>query len=181
MIVAQTKRVNDVAGYLLYMWQIEDLIRAAGLDMAVIESTVIAKYDQPETVKNELYQWYENLVEMMKLEKKEEKGHLQVLVNTLTDLHQLHLRLMQSPHETAYQHLFAKAVPLIKELGQKMQPVPQNDIELMLAALYNAFAIRLKGKELSGETSDALQVFGRSLAMLSQKYKEDQEGTLDAG
>ncbi len=178
MIVAQEKRKKDVAGYVLYMWQIEDLIRAAKLDMTVIESTIIAKYDQNQEVKKNLYQWYDNLVEMMKLEKKEKSGHLQVFVNTLNEMHQLHLQLMQNPGEIAYQHLYAKALPLIKELGKKMQPVPQNDIELMLAALYNAFAMRLRGKELSGDTNEALQVFGRALSMLSEKYRKDQEGTL---
>ncbi len=90
----------------------------------------------------------------------------------------LHLQLMQNPGEVGYQHLFMKAAPLIKELGQKMQPVPENDIELMLAALYNAFALRLKGEELSTETNDALNLFGQSLSMLSAKYKAEQEGRL---
>jgi hypothetical protein len=178
MIVAQDKRKNDVAGYMLYMWQIEDLIRAARLDMGVIESTLISKYQQSGEVREALYKWYDNLVEMMKLEKKEKKGHLQVLVNTLNEMNHLHLQLMQNHGEVGYQHLFMKAAPLIKELGQKMQPVPENDIELMLAALYNAFALRLKGEALSTETNDALKLFGQSLSMLSAKYKAEQEGAL---
>ncbi len=178
MIIAQNKRKNDIAGYVLYMWQIEDLIRAARLDMRTIESTIISRYEQPDEVKRELYHWYDNLVEMMKLEKKERSGHLQVVVNTVNDMHQLHLRLMQEPDEVAYKHLFMKASPLIRELSDKMQPPPDNDTELMLAALYNAFAIKLKGEELTPETAEALKHFGSSLSMLSKKYREEQEGKL---
>ncbi len=42
MIIAQNKIKSDIAGYVLYMWQIEDLIRAAGLDMPTIEAALIA-------------------------------------------------------------------------------------------------------------------------------------------
>ncbi len=114
----------------------------------------------------------------MKLEKKESGGHLQVIVNTVNDMHQLHLRLMQEPDETAYSHLFMKALPLIKELSDKMQPPPGNDTELMLAALYNAFAIKLRGEELSSETSRALRLFGNTLSLLSKKYSDEQAGKL---
>jgi len=31
MIIAQKKRKENIAEYLLYMWQVEDLIRAAGV------------------------------------------------------------------------------------------------------------------------------------------------------
>ncbi|WP_255297417.1 DUF4924 family protein [Anaerophaga thermohalophila] len=71
MIVSKHKKQNDIAGYVLYMWQIEDLIRANDLDMAKIEKTVISQYEQPGDVKQELRDWYGNLVAMMKNEKKE--------------------------------------------------------------------------------------------------------------
>jgi hypothetical protein len=37
MITASQKRKENIAEYLLYMWQIEDIIRANGLDLAKIE------------------------------------------------------------------------------------------------------------------------------------------------
>ncbi|MDE7144362.1 MAG: DUF4924 family protein, partial [Muribaculaceae bacterium] len=33
MIIASEKRKNNIAEYLLYMWQIEDIIRANNLDI----------------------------------------------------------------------------------------------------------------------------------------------------
>ena len=65
---ARQKRKENIAEYLLYMWQVEDLIRANKFDMDSINRTVIAHYDQPEEVKKEIAQWYEELIEMMRSE-----------------------------------------------------------------------------------------------------------------
>ncbi|PRZ00582.1 uncharacterized protein DUF4924 [Marinilabilia salmonicolor] len=179
MIVSRHKKNSDIAGYVLYMWQIEDLLRASKLDMNTIRETIIKQYEQPEDVKKELEEWYENLVVMMQNEKKEESGHLQVITNTVNDMNRLHITLMHSKKEVGYQHQFMKAVPLIKELEEKMQPRPEHDIELMLAAMYNAFVLKLQGKEISEGTNEALKVFGKTLSMLSAKYREDQKGELN--
>lgn len=180
MIIAQNKIKNDISGYVLYMWQIEDLIRAAGLNMEMINSTLVAKYQQPEPMREKISHWYENLVEMMKNEKKQGSGHLQVLVNTVNDMYQMHLKLLKSPEEVAYKHLYNTALPAIKELEEKIQPKPAHEVELMLVALYNAFALKLKGQELSSGTTDALKVFGSVLSLLSKKYRDEQEGKLNA-
>ncbi len=179
MIISKHKKNNDIAGYILYMWQIEDLIRAANLDQETIEKTIIPQYEQPDDIKKEIAEWYENLVAMMKNEKIEKSGHLQVITNLVNDLNNLHIQLMHSPKETAYQQQYMKTIPLVKELEQKMKPTPKHDVELMLAAMYNAFLLKLKKTEIGNETNEALKVFGKTLAMLSLKYREDQKGELN--
>ncbi len=86
---------------------------------------------------------------------------------------------MHEPKEVAYQHQFMKAVPLIKELEPKMKPAPKHDIELMLAAMYNAFVLKLKGRQISKDTNEALKIFGKTLSLLSAKYREEQKGGLN--
>ena len=41
MFIASQKRKDNIAEYLLYMWQIEDIIRANGLDIDRIKANVI--------------------------------------------------------------------------------------------------------------------------------------------
>ena len=41
MYIASAKRKENIAEYLLYMWQIEDIIRAYGLDIEKIKESVI--------------------------------------------------------------------------------------------------------------------------------------------
>ena len=49
MIIASQLRKENIAQYLLYMWQIEDLIRANGLDIDKITETVVNLYTHPRT------------------------------------------------------------------------------------------------------------------------------------
>ena len=44
MFVSRQLKEKNIAEYLIYMWQIEDLIRANGCDMEKIKSTIIAPY-----------------------------------------------------------------------------------------------------------------------------------------
>ena len=44
MITASQKRKENIAEYLLYMWQIEDIIRANNLDIEQIKANVIDRY-----------------------------------------------------------------------------------------------------------------------------------------
>jgi hypothetical protein len=43
MIVANQKRKENIAEYLLYMWQVEDLIRANHFDLEAIRKQVVER------------------------------------------------------------------------------------------------------------------------------------------
>ena len=45
MYIASRKHKENIAEYLLYMWQIEDLIRANGLDIDLIKANVIDRFN----------------------------------------------------------------------------------------------------------------------------------------
>jgi hypothetical protein len=95
MIIARAKKKENIIEYILYMWQVEDLIRANGLKLDNIDKNIIAHYNQPADTLLEIRDWWENLLEMMRLEHKEESGHLQVNINVLNDVHQLHMALVK--------------------------------------------------------------------------------------
>ena len=59
MIVARQKKKENIAEYLLYMWQIEDIIRACGGNIDVIQKQIIDGYrgQSPETM-NAIREWY---------------------------------------------------------------------------------------------------------------------------
>ena len=48
MIVAQKKRRENIIEYLLYMWQVEDLIRAANVTEEGIENLILPRYQGDE-------------------------------------------------------------------------------------------------------------------------------------
>jgi hypothetical protein len=179
MITSREKKESNIAEYVLYMWQIEDLIRAYNCDMSLIKEHIIKQYDLPAETLGELTEWYENLVELIKSENKEEKGHIQFIVNTVHEINNLHIRLLKSPLHINYHLQFSSVEPIARELEAITEPKPSNDIELMLSAIYNSFLIKLKGDSLSDETSNAIKSFAKFLAVLSVKYREEQEGKLE--
>ena len=54
MVIAQLKRQENIAEYLLYLWQVEDLLRACDLDIDRVEKTVISRYDVDENTRHEI-------------------------------------------------------------------------------------------------------------------------------
>ena len=178
MIIARQKRKENIAEYLLYMWQVEDLIRANKFDMDSINRTVIAHYDQPEEVKKEIAQWYEELIEMMRSEGVMEKGHIQLNKNVIITLTDLHLRLLKSPKEMVYSAAYYKTLPYIVQLRAKSGGEDLPELETCFAAVYGYLLLRMQGKEVSAETLEGIKQISSFLALLAEKYREDMKGEL---
>lgn len=179
MIVARQKRKENIAEYLLYMWQIEDLIRANGLDIEKIKSTVIAHYDQSDEVKREITQWYEELIEMMRSEGVVEKGHIQLDKNVIIALTDLHLRLLKSPKEMVYGAAYYKTLPYIVQLRAKSGGEELPELETCFNAIYGYLVLRMKGEKISDETMEAIRQISAFLAILAEKYRADMNGELE--
>ena len=65
MLVAKQKRQENIAEYILYLYQIEDLIRAFQGDINLIQEKLIVRYQTDEKTSAEITDWYNNLVKMM--------------------------------------------------------------------------------------------------------------------
>lgn len=178
MIVARKKRKENIAEYLLYMWQIEDLIRANNLDMDSIRRTVIARYDQPDEVKEEIARWYEELIEMMRGEGVVKSGHIQLNKNVIIALTDLHLRLLKSPKEMVYGAAYYKTLPFIVQLRAKSGGEEVPELETCFAAVYGYLLLKMQGKEISSGTMEGIRQISSFLAILSEKYREDMNGEL---
>lgn len=130
------------------MWQVEDLIRAYKFDIGLITDAVLQHFQQPEDKQIEIKEWYENLIEMMKIEKIEEKGHLQIIKNNINELFDFHMHLLNNKKDSAYIALFQKSAGHISEFRIKSQATADNnDIELCLTALYGILMLRLQKKK----------------------------------
>ena len=88
MKIAQQLKEKNIAEYLIYMWQVEDLLRANGCDIDRIRQNIILRY--PEEERPALEEWYGNLAGMMRAEGVTEKGHLQINRNVILNLTELH-------------------------------------------------------------------------------------------
>lgn len=172
MIIAKQKKEENIVEYLLYMWQIEDILRAYKLDIEKLDEVIVSQYQQDENTKKEIREWYDNLIQMMKLEHIEETGHLQININLVNDLNDLHIELLQNPQEIQYNALFFKTLPFLVEFRNKLKAGEEtNDIQLSLHSLYAILLLKLQKKEISKDTEVAVKQISSFLAVLSQKYK----------
>ena len=178
MFTASEKKRENIAEYLLYMWQIEDLIRANGLDIEQIKKTVINNYPADESQLRAMAEWYESLIDMMRREEVTEKGHLQMNRNIIGDLAQLHLRILADPKFDEYRKEFYATLPFIVELRAKAGEERAGEIETCFNALYGMLLLRLQHKEISDETAKALAQISRFIALLARYYHLDEEDRL---
>ena len=179
MIIASQKRKENIAEYLLYMWQIEDIIRAYKLDIDTIDEQIVSKYNVPDDKKKEIREWYESLIDMMRREGVVESGHLQLNKNVIIDLTDLHLALLKSRKEPFYGATFFKTLPYIVELRAKTGDESVGEIETCFNALYGILMLRLQKKEISEQTQAAMKQISTFLALLSEKYKQEKAGDLE--
>ena len=179
MFISRQLKQKNIAEYLIYMWQVEDMIRANGCDIENIRKNIVDVYPLTEEQKAELTQWYTDLIEMMRREGVTEKGHLQINRNIITWLTDLHLQLMRSPKFPYYHAAYYKALPYIVELRAKGANKEEPELETCFEALYGILLLKLQKKEISEETRKAQEAVSALLAMLSNYYTEDKKGELE--
>ena len=179
MQISQKLKNQSIAEYLLYMWQVEDLIRANDYDLDKLEQNYISQFQVDESEKEALKEWYGNLIEMMRSEGVKEKGHIQINKNVIILLNDLHQQLLKSPKFPYYSAAYYKALPLIVELRRKAGENEKNELETCFEALYGLMMLRLQGKEVSEETVKAMMSISQFIGMLSDYYKKDKEEPLE--
>lgn len=178
MFVASKKRKENIAEYLLYMWQIEDLIRANDLDIDKIAQNIVAKFSLTEEQQKQMIEWYESLIDMMRREDVIKSGHLQLNKNIILQLAQLHDAILKDPQFTEYSAEYYKTLPFIVELRAKAGENKQGELETCFTALYGMLLLRIQGKEITKDTLTALTQITRFIALLSHYFKLDSEDKL---
>lgn len=176
MLIAREKKKDNIAEYILYMWQIEDLLRALNLDMKQVDVHIVAGFQADERTSGEIHDWYDNLVALMKKEKVEEKGHIQALKNTMDELTELHFFLLHKISDRRYHQLVTMAAGNLVEFRRKAGVDDSiSDIELAMNALYGHLLLRLQKKEVNPETGMAMESFSKMIAYLAASYKQMEE------
>lgn len=168
--VAENKRSQNIAEYLIYMYQMEDLIRSYQGNGEEIKTFVVAKYPVSEAKRNEITSWYLNLLKKMKNENILEKGHLAELNKLVDQLAQIHWRLLKTdPH---YFEAYGRAKPFILEAVMQADGVDLgNEIQICLNGVYGLLLCRLLGKKVSDEQLKSAEAYGDILSTLSYHYK----------
>jgi hypothetical protein len=178
MYIAQTLRKKNIAEYTLYMWQIEDLIRAYGCSLSRIKKEYISKFGYNDEQIDEVTDWYGNLIRMLNEEGCRESGHLQINKVVVQQLIDLHNQLLDSSEFPFYRSEYYKVLPYIVELRHKGADKGENEIETCFDALYGVMMLRLQKKTISPNTEHAVKEITTFVGMLNDYYFKDKNGEL---
>ena len=193
MLVAKELRKKSIAEYLLYMWQIEDIIRAYQCSLTKIRKEYIDKFNYTDAQKDEEEDWFGDLIRMMNQEGCRENGHLQINKMIMQSLNELHAQLLTSSKFPFYSAEYYRVLPFIVELRGKTKQVADrmarkneanlkeiaanlghSEIETCFDVLYGVMILRLQKKEISRETETAVKEITTLIGMLSDYYQKDK-------
>ena len=180
MDIAKAKRRENIAEYILYLWQLEDLLRALQFSPEAVFSQLVApRKDIPEEQKHVHLLWYMDLVNLLREEGKEEKGHLEHTLHLIADLLDLHLQLLKLPAGEHYRLTWARLEPQLPRLREILGNPGMSDTELLFRALYAAMLYRIKGQGDKQAVADTLELISPVVAELADMHRKVERGEVD--
>ena len=144
---------DNIAEYILYLWQMEDYLRA---------------FPENADATEELHE----LNEMMHREGIMDGGHLALAKNALTELIELHTSLLDE--DALYRAAIIRLQPSLNLLKAKTDRPTMSDIEACLLLLYQIMLLKLQKRAITPETADVQQRATQVLTFLSKTYHDDQ-------
>ncbi len=177
MFVANEKKKTNILEYILYMWQVENIIRACQFDIEKIKGAVISQQGLTENDKELETEWYVDLIQQMKSQNLQQAGHLAFTRDIITELTLLHQTLLKTYSDKSYNPLYNNARADIFDL-QKKQPNDPTEVEACINGMYGLWMLKLGKKEISTETQQSFDKISKMLARLAKNYHEmmDQVG-----
>lgn len=144
---------DNIAEYILYLWQIEDYLRA---------------FPQNADATPELHQ----LNDMMHREGIIDSGHLALANNALAELIELHTTLLNE--DAMYRAAIIRLQPSLNLLKAKTDRPAMSDVEACLVLLYQIMLLRLQKRDISPETASVQTQATQLLQFLSRTYYANQ-------
>ena len=141
---------ENIAEYILYLWQMEDYLRA---------------FPQNADATPELHE----LNEMMHREGIMNGGHLALANNALNELEELHAQLLDE--DAMYRASIIRLQPSLNLLKAKTDRPTMSNLEACFTLLYQIMLLHLQKRPVSPETASVQQQATTVLRFLSNAYK----------
>ena len=166
------KKKENIGDYVISMWHIEDLMRASKFDMKIIEEQLIEPIDGDYETRENVREWYSDIIARMKEDGLEQSGHLPEVNDVLGELEMLHRSLVEGDSDEKYTALYVQAsegiIDLQKQAGEEALP----PIETCFTAVYGLMVLRAKNAKIAESTLEAESSMRRLLEYLSMHYKQ---------
>jgi hypothetical protein len=179
MLIAQQKQKENIIEYLLYMYQIQDMVRSLNCDMERINLELL-----PAVLPNASYEgayefWYSQICNELIRSGKMQQGNLYELEEVFTELTLLHRTLLEIMKDKKYAVLVSLAENSIQEYAQKSAMMSSHPLEICLHAMYMKLQLKLRKQHITDETEKAMDPMRALLAYLGREYKKMKSGIWD--
>jgi hypothetical protein len=175
--IAEQKKNENIVEYLLYLWQMEDLLRGVNFNVSQLETRVLSEIDDEQQRSTNVL-WFKKLAADMRDENLQKSGHHHETDEVLSELMLLQQTLITTIDDLKFKKVYGEAKPMLDEFRLKMDRTPKNDIDTALTAIYGVLTLKLAGKEISPETRAALVKFKAYLRHLATAYHKMKAGKL---
>lgn len=170
--IATEKLHSNVSEFIIYMYQMEDLIRIYGFNLEDIRKYVIHHFPIQDTEKKHIEEWFKDLMCRMEKQKVQERGHLAEVQIYVDELLRLKEKLL--PKDSDFAAIYNAARPHIRESIIESEGTVKSDIQACLNGIYGLLLCRMNDRQVPEELEEALEHFGNVLSYLSYHYKEEQ-------
>ena len=164
---------------MIYMYQIEDIVRAYNFDIDAILNNYVKPQLPDESFIPQYTDWYNGIIREMKSGGVQKSGHMGSLNEIMVELSYLHNTLINMTKDEKYIGVYEAAKPFIEEFMAKSDLKNKNHIEVAFQALYMKLLLKLQKKEISAETEEAFDAMRVMIAYLSRGYHKMKSGDLD--
>lgn len=175
MTIAEQKKKENIVEYILYLWQMQDLVRAADFDLSAIRAFVGSDGSAEASIEREL-EWFGGLIQRMKQHKVTEKGNVPEIDEVMAELSYLHHTLLEILKDKNYLAAWDRAKGFIAEFIKRSDNASMSPVEAALTAMYGMLVMRLQKKTVSAETKTAIDTFRELLVVLARQYRDMQHG-----
>lgn len=176
MFVANEKEQSNIAEYILYLFQIEDVLRACNFNREVVKNSLVAPQAKSEALKEEALRWYDVIIQEMQSRGLEKKGHLYRISEVMLELVYLHQTLLDIVKDEKYLQLVDQAKPHIEEFRKKSNLGNIHELDVCLHALYMKLLMRLRKQEITDQTEEAFDHMRILIAYISRAYHRMKRG-----
>ncbi|MEN8250822.1 MAG: DUF4924 family protein [Bacteroidota bacterium] len=170
-IPAEIKKRENIAEYIIHMYQTEDLILSYDFNLDEINQYIIQHMSKDKQMIKKILLWYAGIIDNMKSEgitnSSKRLSTTQAYVDQLTKIHKSLLK-----EDLSYTSVFKKAEADVNEHIKLSANTVTNPIQICINGLYGMLLLKLNGKKILEADEAKLEKFGAVLAYLSDAFNK---------
>lgn len=177
MLIAEEKKKENIAEYVIYMFQIQDMIRACDFNREKIIRKVVTPQTPKESMRESI-QWFDDIIEEMERRNLEKTGNVTPINEVLNELIYVHSTLIDVVKNKTYLAIYQNAQSVIEEFQKKSDLKDKHPVEVAFHALYMKLLLRLKNKPISESSEEGFQKMTKLLTFIGKGYHQMKEGNM---